>query len=33
VKSSEPPGRKAGAKVGSVAELVAKLKNDAGVLG
>ena len=33
VKTSEPPGRKAGAKVGSVAELVAKLKNDAGVLG
>jgi electron transfer flavoprotein beta subunit len=32
-KTSEPPGRKAGAKVGSVAELVAKLKNDAGVLG
>ena len=28
----EPPGRKAGAKVGSVAELVAKLKNEAGVL-
>jgi electron transfer flavoprotein beta subunit len=33
VKTSEPPGRKAGAKVSSVAELVAKLKNDAGVLG
>jgi electron transfer flavoprotein beta subunit len=33
VKTSDPPGRKAGAKVGSVAELVAKLKNDAGVLG
>jgi electron transfer flavoprotein beta subunit len=33
VKTSEPPGRKSGAKVGSVAELVAKLKNDAGVLG
>src|SRR2546429_6660460 len=33
VKTSESPGRKAGAKVGSVAELVAKLKNDAGVLG
>src|SRR5712672_3267097 len=32
VKTSEPPGRKAGAKVGSVAELVAKLKDDAGVL-
>ena len=33
VKTSEAPGRKSGAKVGSVAELVAKLKNDAGVLG
>ena len=33
VKTTEPPGRKSGAKVGSVAELVAKLKNDAGVLG
>src|SRR5712672_3781764 len=32
VKTSEPPGRKAGAKVGSVAELVAKLKDDAGVI-
>ncbi len=32
LKTSEPPGRKAGAKVGSVAELVAKLKNEAGVL-
>jgi electron transfer flavoprotein beta subunit len=32
LKTTEPPGRKAGAKVGSVAELVAKLKNDAGVL-
>ena len=31
LKTSEPPGRKAGAKVGSVAELVGKLK-DAGVL-
>jgi electron transfer flavoprotein beta subunit len=28
----EPPGRKAGVKVGSAAELVAKLKNEAGVL-
>ena len=32
VKTTEPPGRKAGAKVGSVGELVAKLKNEAGVL-
>ena len=32
LKTSEPPGRKAGAKVGSVAELVGKLKNEAGVL-
>jgi electron transfer flavoprotein beta subunit len=32
VTTAEPPGRKAGAKVGSVAELVAKLKNEAGVL-
>src|ERR1700719_4250421 len=32
LKTSEPPGRKAGAKVGSVAELGAKLKNEAGVL-
>jgi electron transfer flavoprotein beta subunit len=32
LKTTEPPGRKAGAKVGSVAELVAKLKNEAGVL-
>ena len=32
VKTVEPGGRKAGAKVGSVAELVGKLK-DAGVLG
>ena len=31
LKTTEPPGRKAGAKVGSVAELVGKLK-DAGVL-
>jgi electron transfer flavoprotein beta subunit len=28
----DPPGRKAGVKVASVAELVAKLKNEAGVL-
>ncbi len=32
LKTAEPAGRKAGAKVGSVAELVAKLKNEAGVL-
>lgn len=32
LKTSEPPGRSAGIKVGSVAELVAKLKNEAGVL-
>jgi electron transfer flavoprotein beta subunit len=32
LSTSEPPVRKAGIKVGSVAELVAKLKNDAGVL-
>jgi electron transfer flavoprotein beta subunit len=32
VKTVEPPGRKAGVKVGSVGELVGKLK-DAGVLG
>jgi electron transfer flavoprotein beta subunit len=30
--TAEPPGRKAGVKVGSVAELVAKLKTEAGVL-
>ena len=33
LKTSEPAGRKAGVKVGSVAELVSKLKNEAGVLG
>ena len=33
VKTREPPGRKSGVKVGSVAELVAKLKDEAGVLG
>jgi len=33
VKTSEPPGRKSGVKVGSVAELVGKLKDEAGVLG
>jgi electron transfer flavoprotein beta subunit len=32
LKTSEPPGRKGGVKVGSVAELVDKLKNEAGVL-
>ena len=32
LKTAEPGGRKAGVKVGSVAELVDKLKNEAGVL-
>src|SRR5450830_2017801 len=32
VKTSEPPGRKSGAKVASVAELVGKLKDEAGIL-
>jgi len=32
LKTIDPPGRKSGVKVGSVAELVAKLKNEAGVL-
>ncbi|WP_420407381.1 electron transfer flavoprotein subunit beta/FixA family protein [Hoeflea sp.] len=32
IKTEEPGGRKAGVKVGSVAELVDKLKNEAGVL-
>jgi electron transfer flavoprotein beta subunit len=32
LKTTEPPARKAGGKVGSVAELVSKLKNEAGVL-
>src|SRR5690606_41852057 len=32
VKVSEPPARKAGVKVGSVAELVDKLKNEAKVI-
>jgi electron transfer flavoprotein beta subunit len=32
LKTTEPPGRKSGVKVGSVAELVGKLKNEAGVL-
>jgi electron transfer flavoprotein beta subunit len=32
IKTTEPSGRKAGVKVGSAAELVDKLKNEAGVL-
>jgi electron transfer flavoprotein beta subunit len=32
LKTTEPPVRKAGAKVGSVAELIGKLKNEAGIL-
>ena len=32
LKTTEPPARKAGAKVGSVAELVGKLKDEAGIL-
>jgi electron transfer flavoprotein beta subunit len=32
IKTSEPPGRKSGVKVGSVAELVGKLKNEAGLI-
>jgi electron transfer flavoprotein beta subunit len=32
IKTSEPPGRKSGVKVASVADLVSKLKNEAGVL-
>jgi len=32
VKTTEPPARKAGVKVGSVEELLAKLKDEAGVL-
>jgi electron transfer flavoprotein beta subunit len=32
LKTTEPGGRKAGVKVGSVAELVSKLKNEAGVI-
>ena len=32
VKTTEPPARSGGAKVGSVAELVQKLKNDVGVI-
>jgi electron transfer flavoprotein beta subunit len=32
LKTTEPPGRKSGVKVASVAELVGKLKDEAGVL-
>ena len=32
VKTAEPPGRKSGVKVGSVAELISKLKDEAGVI-
>jgi electron transfer flavoprotein beta subunit len=32
LKTTEPPVRKAGGKVASVAELVGKLKNEAGIL-
>ncbi len=32
LKTSDPPARKAGTKVSSVAELVGKLKNEAGIL-
>jgi electron transfer flavoprotein beta subunit len=32
LKTAEPPGRKSGVKVASVADLVAKLKDEAGVL-
>ncbi|MBI3702862.1 MAG: electron transfer flavoprotein subunit beta/FixA family protein [Rhizobiales bacterium] len=32
LKTTEPPGRKSGVKVGSVAELVGKLKDEAGIL-
>ena len=32
LKTSEPPGRKGGVKVKDVAELVSKLKTEAGVL-
>jgi electron transfer flavoprotein beta subunit len=32
LRTTEPPMRKAGGKVSSVAELVGKLKNEAGVL-
>ena len=32
LKTTEPPGRKSGVKVASVAELVSKLKDEAGVI-
>jgi electron transfer flavoprotein beta subunit len=32
IKTTEPPGRKSGVKVKSVAELLDKLRNEAGVL-
>ncbi len=32
IKTAEPPGRKAGAKVKTVAELVDKLRNEAGII-
>jgi electron transfer flavoprotein beta subunit len=32
IKTAEPPGRKGGVKVASVAELVGKLRNEAGIL-
>jgi electron transfer flavoprotein beta subunit len=32
ISTAEPSGRKSGVKVGSVAELVGKLKDEAGVL-
>jgi electron transfer flavoprotein beta subunit len=32
LKTAEPAGRKSGVKVGSVVELVEKLRNEAGVL-
>jgi electron transfer flavoprotein beta subunit len=32
LKTTEPAGRKAGAKVKSIAELVEKLRNEAGVI-
>jgi electron transfer flavoprotein beta subunit len=32
IKTTEPPGRKAGVKVANAAELVAKLKNEVGVI-
>jgi electron transfer flavoprotein beta subunit len=32
LRTTEPPGRKAGVRVKDVAELVSKLKNEAGVI-